>query len=119
MLIKSLISSKSLIILGALICIVAAIWGANNVENKDVAHTITNIGLYIFIAGIITNMLFADSSAPMARPLKVFAVGFAVIILGEIYETNTGNSPDVFNIIGYAICLLSLVWAIFWFKDHQ
>ena len=86
---------------------------------KVFAIPVVIIGLYIFIAGIITNMLFADSSAPMARPLKVFAVGFAVIILGEIYETNTGNSPDIFNIIGYAICLISLVWAIFWFKDHQ
>lgn len=108
---------KLSLIASGIICVTAFIW-AINTEDRDLPGTLFVIGWLIGAIGILSNMFLMDSSTPMAKPLKIFAVGFSIAILGALYKFLTGNSPDILMNIGFAICAAGIAWGVFSVGKH-
>ncbi|MEY8240495.1 MAG: hypothetical protein RPT25_09140 [Cycloclasticus sp.] len=115
---KSLFQSKLLLIIAGITCITAFIW-AVNVEDSALPSNLFFIGWFIGVVGILSNMFYMDSKAPMAKPLKLFAIGFSIAILAVIYGLPTDNPSDRLFDIGFAVCAAGIAWGIFSFGSNN
>ncbi len=118
MTITQLVKSRYPVAVGFLVAGIGFVLGASGVDRKLASYMFPT-GWGIAAAAMIIRMLLSDADSLIQRPLKVSAVGFALVAIGVLPGFFGMGAIDSLFYTGAVVMLLGIVWGIFNVRSSQ
>lgn len=118
MTIKQLVKSGYPLTVGFLVAGIGVVLGASGMDRKFASYIFLS-GWVIAAPAMIIRILLSDADSPMRRPLKVSAMGFALVAIAGLPEFFGIGAIDWLFYAGALVVLLGIVWGLFNVRSSQ